>query len=220
MLYHILNDSLFSAYTMAKYGMSMCVLGMAEELKADNIAVNALWPKTGMCKFVDTYFVIFILVTVIWTAAMEMVGGDAVKPYCRKVDIVADAAYALLSRDSRNFTGHFAIDEDILREEGVTDFAKYSVQQGMMRFVLPILLIAGAPLMPDYFLGDSMPQLPKDKKQSKSSAGAAASGSSADVHSVFDAMKSAITPDIVKQICANFEFRLTGTRFVFEIYLN
>ncbi len=110
------------AYTMAKYGMSLCVLGMSEEFRADGIAVNALWPKT-----------------VIATAALAMLGG-AVKPEnCRKEDIVADAAHAILCRDSRKTTGNFFIDEEVLKEEGVEDFDQYAVEPGN-------------PLLPDLFL--------------------------------------------------------------------
>lgn len=98
------------AYTMAKYGMSMCGLGMAEELRGDGVAVNALWPRT-----------------VINTAALAMLGG-AIKPeHCRSPDIMADAAHAILIRDSHLFTGNFCIDEDVLKEEGVTDLSHYAV---------------------------------------------------------------------------------------------
>lgn len=101
------------AYTIAKYGMSLCVLGMAEEFKDRGIAVNALWPRT-----------------VVATAALAMLGG-AIKPEnCRKPEIVADAAHAILTRDSRSHTGNFYIDEDVLREEGITDLEKYAVQPG------------------------------------------------------------------------------------------
>ena len=100
------------AYTMAKYGMSMCVLGMAEELKADGIAVNALWPRT-----------------VIHTAALAMIPGiDA--SGCRKPDIVADAAHAVLCRDSGSCSGNFFIDEEVLKEEGVEDLDRYAVEPG------------------------------------------------------------------------------------------
>ncbi len=98
------------AYTMAKYGMSMCVLGMAEELKDDRIAVNALWPATG-----------------IDTSAIRNMGGDDMARSCRKVEIMSDAAHAILTRDSKKCTGNFFIDEDVLRKEGVTDFSKYAV---------------------------------------------------------------------------------------------
>jgi len=99
----------FVAYTMAKYGMSMCVLGMAEEFRDAGIAVNALWPRT-----------------VIYTAAVAML-GSAVKPEnCRQPEIVSDAAHAILSKDSKTCTGNFFIDEQLLSEEGVTDFSKYA----------------------------------------------------------------------------------------------
>ncbi|MBF5042941.1 NAD(P)-dependent oxidoreductase [Aggregicoccus sp. 17bor-14] len=111
------------AYTMAKFGMSMCVLGMAEELRSDGIAVNALWPRT-----------------VIATAAVQnLLGGDDTIKGCRLPEIMADAAYAILTRPSRSFTGNFCIDEDVLRSEGVTDFSKYQA-------------VPGAELLPDYFL--------------------------------------------------------------------
>jgi citronellol/citronellal dehydrogenase len=101
------------AYTIAKYGMSMCVLGMAEELREKGIAVNALWPRT-----------------VIATAALNLLGGDALARHGRTPEIVADAAVAVLRRDSRSCTGNFLIDEEVLRAEGVTDFARYAVSPG------------------------------------------------------------------------------------------
>lgn len=110
------------AYTMSKYGMSMCVLGMAGEFKGAGIAINALWPKT-----------------VIATAAIKMVGGDRLMEAARTPAIVADAAHAILLRDSRSCSGNFFIDEEILKEQGVTDFEKYS-------------LVPGHPLMDDFFL--------------------------------------------------------------------
>jgi len=111
------------AYTMAKYGMSMCVLGMAEEFRGAGVAVNALWPRT-----------------VIATAAIAMIpGASGQVAQMRKPEIVADAAHAVLTRDARATTGNFFLDEDVLREAGVTDFASYAVQPG-------------APLMPDLFL--------------------------------------------------------------------
>jgi citronellol/citronellal dehydrogenase len=114
-----------AAYTMAKYGMSMCVLGMAEEFRADGVAVNALWPRT-----------------VIATAAIAMLGG-AVKPeLCRKPDILADSAYLILNRDSRSHTGNFYIDEEVLASEGVTDLDRYAVVPGTKHF-LPDLFLDG-----------------------------------------------------------------------------
>lgn len=106
-----------TAYTMAKYGMSMCVLGMAEELRKDGIAVNALWPATA-----------------IDTAALRMLGGMVEPSQARTPEIVADAAHAILTRPSREYTGHFAIDEDVLREEGVDDLERYAVEPGCELF--------------------------------------------------------------------------------------
>ncbi|MGB0387580.1 MAG: SDR family oxidoreductase, partial [Ardenticatenaceae bacterium] len=101
----------YVAYTMAKYGMSMCVLGMAQEFKKQGIAFNALWPKTTIA-----------------TAAIKfIVGGEAMMAKSRTPQIVADAAYAILTRNSRHCTGNFFIDEDVLREEGETNFSQYQV---------------------------------------------------------------------------------------------
>ncbi|MEM9113004.1 MAG: NAD(P)-dependent oxidoreductase [Myxococcota bacterium] len=99
------------AYTMAKYGMSMCVLGMAEEFKEEGMAVNALWPRTSIA-----------------TAAVQnLLGGDEMMRHSRKPEIYADAAHVILSRDAKTCTGNFFVDEDLLREEGVTDFSRYAV---------------------------------------------------------------------------------------------
>ncbi len=98
------------AYTMAKYGMSMCVLGMAEEFRPQGIAVNALWPRTA-----------------IETAALVMLGGVAKPENCRSPRIVADAAHEILIRDSRTCTGNFFIDDEVLTASGVTDLSAYAV---------------------------------------------------------------------------------------------
>ena len=103
------------AYSMAKYGMSLCVLGMAEEFRDDGIAFNALWPRT-----------------VIATAAVRnLLGGDGMVRRSRKPEMMADAAYAILTRPSRETSGNFFVDEDVLREEGVTDFSSYQVDPGL-----------------------------------------------------------------------------------------
>ncbi len=101
------------AYTMAKYGMSMCTLGMAGEFRAQGIAVNSLWPRTTIA-----------------TAAIAVNFPEAILKASRKPDIMADAAYAIFKRDSRTATGNFHIDEAVLREEGVTDFDVYAVTPG------------------------------------------------------------------------------------------
>ncbi|MGE5146510.1 MAG: SDR family oxidoreductase [Candidatus Eiseniibacteriota bacterium] len=100
------------AYTMAKYGMSMCVLGMAEEFRSAGIAVNALWPRT-----------------VIATAALQMIPGVKAE-HGRTPEIMADAAHVILTRPSRAATGNFYIDDEVLASAGVTDLAKYSVRPG------------------------------------------------------------------------------------------
>ena len=118
------------AYTMAKYGMSMCVMGMAREFAADGIAVNALWPRTAIA-----------------TAAIEFaVGNEAMLKFCRKPEIVADAAYVVLSGRSRDRTGQFLIDDEVLAAAGVTDFDGYQVEPG-------------APLALDFFLDDQGPYI-------------------------------------------------------------
>jgi citronellol/citronellal dehydrogenase len=96
------------AYSMAKYGMSMCILGLAEEFKG-RVSVNALWPKTTIA-----------------TAAVNMLGGEDLMRASRSPAIMADAAHAILSR-GLDFTGNFCIDEALLRETGVTDFAPYAM---------------------------------------------------------------------------------------------
>lgn len=98
------------AYTMAKFGMSMCTLGMSAEFAGDGIAVNSLWPLTA----IDT------------AAIRNLLGGESVASRSRLPSIMADAAHAIVSRDSRECTGNFFIDEEVLRESGVTDFSKYA----------------------------------------------------------------------------------------------
>lgn len=112
-----------TAYTMAKYGMSICVLGMSEEFKGQ-VAVNALWPLTTIA-----------------TAAVNMLGGDMMMKTSRKPEIMADAAWSILTREVSECSGNFFIDEDVLREKGVTDFDQYAHEPGH-------------PLTPDFFIPD------------------------------------------------------------------
>ncbi|MFY9838244.1 MAG: NAD(P)-dependent oxidoreductase [Xanthobacteraceae bacterium] len=117
-----------TAYSMAKFGMSLVVLGLAGELRSKGIAVNALWPRT-----------------VIATAAVQnLLGGDAVIQRARKPEIVADAAYALFAKPAREFTGHFLIDDNFLAENGVRDFDRYRVNPEQE-------------LAPDFFVPDDSP---------------------------------------------------------------
>ena len=112
-----------SAYTIAKYGMSMCVLGMAGEFKEQGIAVNALWPRTAIA-----------------TAAVKnLLGGDEMIKHSRKPEIMADAAHYILTKKSTEFTGHFCIDDEVLSDMGTDDFEHYSMEPGV-------------DLMPDFFL--------------------------------------------------------------------
>ncbi len=110
------------AYTMAKYGMSMCVLGMAEEFKRDGIAVNALWPRTA-----------------IDTAALQMIPGVDTAA-CRTPEILSDSAYIILNRNSKECTGNFFVDDEVLASEGITDLEKYSVVPGTKDFLLDFFL--------------------------------------------------------------------------------
>ncbi|KAF6327441.1 hydroxysteroid dehydrogenase like 2 [Rhinolophus ferrumequinum] len=175
----------FGAYTIAKYGMSMCVLGMAEEFKGE-IAVNALWPKTA-----------------IHTAAMDMLGGSGVESQCRKVDIIADAAYSIFKRP-KSFTGNFIIDENILKEEGIKNFDIYAIKPGHS-------------LLPDFFLDElpdtvikkmgssgAIPQLKEDKLQP------APKLRSGTVEETFKVVKESLTDDIVKTTQAVYQFELSG----------
>jgi citronellol/citronellal dehydrogenase len=120
------------AYSIAKYGMSLCVLGLAEELKGDGIAVNALWPRT----------------TIATAAVRNILGGESVVRMSRTPDIVADAAHLVFEQPAARFTGNFLIDDSFLYEVGgVTDFAAYSVAPG-------------TPLAPDFFVPADRPPPP------------------------------------------------------------
>ena len=124
------------AYTMAKYTMSMCVLGMAQEFADRGIAVNALWPRTAIA-----------------TAAVQNhLGGDEIMRLSRNVDIMADAAYEILIKDSKSFSGNFCIDDLVLHEAGIRDFSKYAN-------------VPFSELMPDFFVPDDTP-LPDEVKNS------------------------------------------------------
>jgi citronellol/citronellal dehydrogenase len=116
----------YAAYAIAKYGMSMCTLGMAEEFREDGIAFNSLWPRT-----------------IIATAAVQnLLGGEEAMSRSRKPELVADAAYAIVTRPSRQTTGNFFLAEDVLAEEGVTDLSQYSYGD------------SEADLQPDLFVDD------------------------------------------------------------------
>ncbi|XP_008585426.1 PREDICTED: hydroxysteroid dehydrogenase-like protein 2 [Galeopterus variegatus] len=169
------------AYTVAKYGMSMCVLGMAEEFKGE-IAVNALWPKTA-----------------IHTAVMDMLGGSGIESQCRKVDIIADAAYSIFKKP-KSFTGNFIIDENILKEEGIKNFDVYAVKPGH-------------PLIPEFFLDEHPDTVmkkveshefkeEKPQPQPKPRSGA--------MEETFRIVKDSLSEDIVKATQAVYQSELSG----------
>ncbi|XP_023664435.2 hydroxysteroid dehydrogenase-like protein 2 [Paramormyrops kingsleyae] len=169
-----------TAYTMAKYGMSMCVLGMAEEFRG-SIAVNALWPKTA-----------------IQTAAMDMLGGSGISKQCRKVDIIADAAYSILNKPT-TYTGNFTIDEDILRAEGISDFDTYAV-------------VPGHPLLPDFFLDSDPEEVKKQMVDEGTMAEQANAGGMAGgpIAATFKAIQGILSPDVIKTTQGVYKFNITG----------
>lgn len=172
-----------TAYTMAKYGMSMCVLGMAEEFRG-KISVNALWPKTAII-----------------TAAMDMLGGEGIDKQCRKVDIMADAAYAIFSRPlagATHRTAGFLIDEEVLREEGVSDMDVYAVEPGH-------------PLLPDFFLDADDGTAPSlAPPPAAAPAPAAASGSLDPIEETFVMIRTVLSPALVEKTKGVYQFDLSG----------
>jgi len=178
------------AYTMAKYGMSMCVLGMAQEFKEDGIAVNALWPRTA-----------------IWTAAMAMLGGGAgeTAKMCRKVDIIADSAYSILSKDSKSVTGNFFIDEEYLRKEGIKDFDQYAVEPGHS-------------LMADFFIDEKLSRGLISNVEQTASAEAAPTAESGIVDKIFEKAKSVITDSLKNEINAVLIFTISGKNYLMDAH--
>jgi citronellol/citronellal dehydrogenase len=118
------------AYTMAKFGMSLCVLGLAGELRPKGIGVNALWPHT----------------TIATAAVNNLLGGDVLMQASRTPDIMADAAYVIFNKPARSFSGNFLIDDVVLRDAGITDFEHYRVDPSR-------------DLQPDFFLPDDIPAI-------------------------------------------------------------
>ncbi|CAH2293612.1 hydroxysteroid dehydrogenase 2 [Pelobates cultripes] len=166
------------AYTIAKYGMSMCVLGMSEEYRGE-IAVNALWPKTA-----------------IHTAAMEMLGGSDAAKQCRTTDIMADAAYSILTKP-KDYTGNFIIDEELLKQEGIKDFDIYAISPGH-------------PLLPDFFLDES-PEVVTSKLEGKGGGkGQASSKTTSQVGETFKAIEKLIGEDTVNSTKGVYQFVISG----------
>ncbi|XP_014361630.2 hydroxysteroid dehydrogenase-like protein 2 isoform X2 [Papilio machaon] len=162
--------SIHVAYTMAKYGMSMCVLGMSEEFKPFNIGVNALWPKTAIA-----------------TAAIEMLTGDT--STSRKPEIVSDAAYLMLSQDPKKYTGNFAIDEDVIKQNGINDLTPYACDPSNV-----------TNLMPDFFL-----EVPGESEQQEKK-----SEPEGQIPTLFGSISKVITPELVKKTQAVYQFNVKG----------
>uniref|UniRef100_A0A914E653 Hydroxysteroid dehydrogenase-like protein 2 n=1 Tax=Acrobeloides nanus TaxID=290746 RepID=A0A914E653_9BILA len=160
------------AYNIAKFGSSMCVLGMSEELRPDGIAVNGLWPRTS-----------------IWTAAVANMAGDRGARVSRKASIMADAAYAILSRDPAKYTGHLTYDEDILKEEGLRDFSQYAIDPSVIQ-----------PLRNFQILTEIVEKIDRTVIQPQSLA------------SVLESIQKALTPENVRDESNVFEFTLKGSQ--------
>jgi hypothetical protein len=185
---------------MSKYGMSMCALGMAAELRGAGIAVNALWPRTA-----------------IWTAAMEMLAGggvgtggsqtDAVRLKCRKPEILADAAHAILTQPAAQCTGNFFIDDDVLSK-----LAGVSAQQIEQRYAYA----PGAQYLPDFFLGDTTAAGLLEKSSSPGAGGASAAGAKTGgagggkVEALWERVRGSVSDDMVPSTNALFLFDLSG----------
>lgn len=169
--------------------MSFCVLGMSEELKEDGIAVNALWPRTAIA-----------------TDAIDFIGSVEMRNQSRTPEIMADAAYLILTKDSRKFTGNFVIDETILRQEaGVANFDKYAVDPSK-------------PLILDFFLEE------EDEKQSASTLASKVSSSKkstgGDVSQSMATLKKALSEELVKQVNGVYSFTITDATTNSEWYLD
>ncbi|KAH8359246.1 hypothetical protein KR093_005327 [Drosophila rubida] len=166
------------AYTMAKYGMSMCVLGMAEEFRNRGIAVNALWPRTA-----------------IQTAAIEMLTGPDSAGWSRKPEIMADAAYAILSREPKQFTGQFFVDDEVLESVGIKDLTDYAcVRENADK------------LMVDFFVEA------KDAPAEGAAAAAtsAAPAGAAKIPQLFKKIESLLSAEIVSKTQAVYQFNING----------
>jgi NAD(P)-dependent dehydrogenase (short-subunit alcohol dehydrogenase family)/putative sterol carrier protein len=188
-----LKDQWFSpntAYTMSKYGMSLSAFGLAAELRGV-VGVNALWPKTA-----------------IWTAAMNMLGGDEARKGSRKPSIMADAAYAIACKD-KSVSGNFFIDEELLKEEGVQDFDQYAE-------------VPGHPLLPDFFLPDrvlkdfdpvlleSLTKKVSDaQRTTTATTDSPRAGDDGPVAAVFAAASGAITDEIKDDLNATLHFQIS-----------
>lgn len=169
------------AYTMAKYGMSMCVLGMSEEFKSQNIGVNALWPQTA-----------------IHTAAMDMLTGENSSDYSRKPEIMGDAAYAILIKEPRTCTGNFFIDEKVLKEIGISDMVQYACNPENANKLMADFFLddyAENALQPGSYTGDSPSQ---------------SAGDEGAIAMLFKKIEKHMTPDVIEKTGAIYQFEVMG----------
>ncbi|KAG6803224.1 hydroxysteroid dehydrogenase-like protein 2 isoform X1 [Apis mellifera caucasica] len=169
------------AYTISKYGMSMCAFGMAEEFKNDGIAINTVWPKTAIA-----------------TAAFEMLVNES-NDYARKPEIMADAVYALICKDSKSITGKFLIDEEILRNEGITDFTDYACNPENKDN-----------LMLDLFIDESSDKINVLNKIFQKDINDVNNKSNEKIAQIFTVIQANLNHELVNKIGAIFQFNVKG----------
>ncbi|XP_016910968.1 hydroxysteroid dehydrogenase-like protein 2 isoform X2 [Apis cerana] len=169
------------AYTISKYGMSMCAFGMAEEFKDDGIAVNTVWPKTAIA-----------------TSALKMLANEA-NDYARKPEIMADAVYALICKDSKSITGKFLIDEEILRNEGITDFTDYAYNPENKDN-----------LMTDLFIDESSDKINILNKLFQKDIYDVNNKSNEKIAQIFTVIQANLNHELVNKIGAIFQFNVKG----------
>ncbi|XP_018322196.1 hydroxysteroid dehydrogenase-like protein 2 [Agrilus planipennis] len=173
------------AYTMAKYGMSLCVLGMHEEFRPSKIGVNALWPRTA-----------------IHTAAIEMLSGKDSANYCRKPEIMADAAYYILCQDPKTTTGNFFIDDEVLQKAGVNDFDQYCVNPEYRDKLMLDFFLDATPVSE---FKEQIKEIQKKPKESNTS-----TSSSGQVANLFKSIENNLNPQLVEKVQAVYQFEVTG----------
>jgi NAD(P)-dependent dehydrogenase (short-subunit alcohol dehydrogenase family)/putative sterol carrier protein len=178
------------AYTVAKYNMSLFALGLSAELRESGIAVNTLWPRTA-----------------IDTDAITLIAGEDYRKRCRRPEIMADAAYAILTQDSRSCTGNFFVDESLLRQQGVTDFDQYAVVPGTKDLML------------DFFLDENLSQLQREDSPMTGGKGQTSSASSGavNVEQIFQNIKTLLTPDLLQKINSVYAFDLQGDKWYLDM---
>lgn len=183
------------AYTMAKYGMSMCVLGMAAEFKSLNIGVNALWPRTA-----------------IHTAAMEMLTGPESNQFSRKVDIMADAAYEVLTRDPKTTSGNFFIDDEVLTGAGITDLVQYACVPENADKLMPDFFLDVAPeKLIEFAAAGSHAATATSYAQSSGGAGdSSKAAGEGKISGLFQKIETLLGKEIVDKTQAVFQFNVKG----------